>query len=100
MPLTDSDLERIEAIVKDNTCACGLSPPEQKRVGHLMGMLEDVGGGDCGRGVEVFRGIAKRNSAYGRVVRTIEAGVLATATGWAVIRVINAIGQVLDKTRG
>lgn len=63
-------------------------------------MLKDVGNGDYSRGVEVFREIATRNSVYGRVVRTIEAGVLATATGWAVIKIINAVGQMLEKVRG
>ena len=95
--LTVQDKEWLEKKLKETTCACGLHPDAQDEVPHFFGMVKDAGGGDYAKGVEKFRGIAKRDARYVRIVRTIEGGAAATVTGWLILRLIEAAKAWLMK---
>jgi hypothetical protein len=43
------------AEVGHDRCACGLSPEHQAEMGHMVGMVRDLGEGDLSRGVESMR---------------------------------------------
>ena len=61
MALTKGDLEAIEAIISarfEKGCLCGIKPQHMEEMGHVFGMFTDIGEGDTGKGVEVFRKVA------------------------------------------
>lgn len=97
--------EQLEQIVKDAVaagvkaaiekeafvCACGLSAPAQKELGHFMGVIKHLGGDDdagYAKGAEVFR----KNSEF--VVQWRSA---CEKTGSLILRtiVIGIIGSML-----
>ena len=61
MALTKSDLEAIDKMLAarfEKGCLCGIKPQHMDEMGHVFGMIEDIGEGDTRKGVEVFRKIA------------------------------------------
>jgi len=55
MALTETDIERIAAAVKGQ-CHCNLPHEAQEELGHLMGMVKDVGGNlGYSAGIEILR---------------------------------------------
>lgn len=55
MALTNDDREWITQLLRNNLCACGLDSEEQKRLGHFMGMIRDIGDGSQDKGIENMR---------------------------------------------
>lgn len=63
-------------------CACKLEIEERREMGHLIGMVRDVGDGDIAKGVEVLRDQVKttrRILALSSRISTIIIGALATS---------------------
>ena len=85
MTLTKEDKDWLQDELKK--CSDNLSPQTKNALSHFTGMLKDVGDGDYDKGVETFRVIGKRNNAYIRWTRRIEAAGVATITGDLVIKI-------------
>lgn len=96
MALTEQDRQDIAQIVasalavaiQDQRCACGLEAGQTREVGHLMGMVTDIGHGDTRAGVEAMRESYKQVNALSRVANRIGwifLGVLATAISSGVV---------------
>ena len=44
-----------QTLLRYPPCSCGFTPEEQKQLGHLVGMITDIGRGDTRQGVETMR---------------------------------------------
>lgn len=91
MALTAEDREWIREELKRQNCGCGLSLRAQKEMPHFTGMLKDVGDGEYDKGIETFRIIGKRNNAYIRWMRRIEAAGVATVTGYIIVKICEIV---------
>lgn len=91
MPFSDAEkTEIVECVVKalslSNTCACHLSDIDRAEMGHLVGMVRDIGRGCVAEGVEEMRrhhymlGTIRRRSEKVGIAVTIF--VFVTAAGW------------------
>jgi hypothetical protein len=76
--------EAVAEAMSVNTCQCGLTPAAHSEMGHLCGVMRDMGDGDMSRGVEVLR----ENSIFVRGMRKC-----ALRIGWTIISV--AIGAAV-----
>ncbi len=61
------------------TCACGIGPEATAEMGHLMGMVRDLGHGDTAQGVECMRESLKFTPALMRLRNRIGTWVLSAA---------------------
>jgi hypothetical protein len=73
--LSDHDIDLIAdklATKLKRDCACNLSAAAQAKMGHLLGMIEDIGGeGGTASGIETFRAIGKRYSRSQRIAEVV-----------------------------
>lgn len=103
--LTDHDIEQIAdklATKLKRDCACNLPPAAQENMGHLLGMIKDIGGetGTAG-GIETFRAVGKRYARSQRISEVVAGKIIyfllfsvAGAVGWGVYQGFIAIVKI------
>jgi len=53
--IVEAAVERAIAKATTQDCLCGLNPDERREMGHLFGMMRDIGDGDRAKGIERMR---------------------------------------------
>lgn len=82
MPFSDDEKREItecvvQALALSNQCACNLTESDRAEMGHLVGMVRDIGCGDVARGVEEMR---RHHRMLGAIRRRSEKVGLAITT--------------------
>ncbi len=88
------------AAQRGSFCGCNLSPESREEMGHLTGMVKDLGDGDMAQGVEAMRENHKCMSKMRTRAERIGMAVQIAVIGLLAVSLARLLWEALSKKLG